>query len=35
MTLWHNSSFAERDGWDAEWKDLYEKIVAEAVKSTS
>jgi len=32
MTLWHNSSFAEQDGWNEEWKDLYEKIVAEAVQ---
>ncbi len=32
MTLWHNSSFAEQDGWTAEWKDLYEKIVKEASK---
>ena len=32
MTLWHNSSFSEEDGWDAEWKDLYIKIIEEALK---
>lgn len=32
-SLWHNSSFAEQDAWTTEWKDLYEKIVAEAVKT--
>ncbi len=32
MTLWHNSSFSEEDGWDAEWKDLYVKIIEESLK---
>ncbi|MGK0364975.1 MAG: hypothetical protein ACI85O_002036 [Saprospiraceae bacterium] len=32
MTLWHNSSFSEQDSWNAEWKELYERIIAEAVK---
>jgi len=31
-TLWHNSSFAEGDGWDREWKDLYENIIIQAVE---
>ena len=30
-TLWHNSSFAEQDGWSHEWKELYERIIVEAV----
>lgn len=29
-SLWHNSSFAEADGWTKEWKELYKKIVQEA-----
>ena len=33
MTLWHNSSFAEQDGWSSDWKFLYERIIAEAVKN--
>lgn len=30
MTLWHNSSFAEEDGWSKEWQDLYLNIVKRA-----
>ena len=29
-SLWHNSSFAEVDGWTPEWKSLYVKIIAAA-----
>lgn len=29
ITLWHNSSFAEKHGWEG-WKPIYEKILAYA-----
>lgn len=30
-TLWHNSSFAENEGWTENWQSLYEEIVKYAV----
>jgi len=30
ITLWHNSSFAEAEGW-SEWQQVYEKFLAEVV----